>query len=38
MTKVLITGAGSYVDESVKKHILATSTDFEIDSVDMMNG
>jgi len=37
MTKVLITGAGSYVGESVKKYILATSTDFEIDSVDMMN-
>ena len=35
--KVLITGAGSYVGESVKKYILATSTDFEIDSVDMMN-
>lgn len=37
MTKVLITGAGSYVGESVKKYILSTSTDFEIDSVDMMN-
>lgn len=35
--KVLIAGAGSYVGESVKKYILATSTDFEIDSVDMMN-
>ena len=35
--KVLITGAGSYVGESVKKYILSTSTDFEIDSVDMMN-
>ena len=37
MTKVLITGAGSYVGESVKAYILATSTDFEIDSVDTMN-
>lgn len=37
MTKVLITGAGSYVGESVKKYILATSTDFEIDSVDTIN-
>ena len=35
--KVLITGAGSYVGESVKAYILATSTDFEIDSVDTMN-
>ena len=34
--KVLITGAGSYVGESVKAYILATSTDFEIDSVDTM--
>lgn len=37
MTKVLITGAGSYVGESVKKYILSTSTDFEIDSVDTMS-
>lgn len=37
MTKVLITGAGSYVGESVKAYILATSTDFEIDCVDTMN-
>lgn len=35
--KVLITGAGSYVGESVKKYILSTSTDFEIDSVDTMS-
>lgn len=34
MIKVLITGAGSYVGESVRKYILATSKDFEIDSVD----
>nr|WP_320059171.1 NAD-dependent epimerase/dehydratase family protein [uncultured Bacteroides sp.] len=32
--KVLITGAGSYVGESVKAYILKTSTDFEIDAVD----
>lgn len=37
MKKVLITGAGSYVGESVKKYILSTSADFEIDSVDTMN-
>lgn len=36
MKKVLITGAGSYVGESVRKHILSTSTDFEIDAVDTM--
>ena len=35
--KVLSTGAGSYVGESVKKYILSTSTDFEIDSVDTMS-
>ena len=34
MYKVLITGAGSYVGESVRKYILATSSDFEIDAVD----
>src|SRR5574344_2652481 len=36
MKKVLITGAGSYVGESVRKYILATSSDFEIDAVDTM--
>lgn len=34
MTKILITGAGSYVGESVRKYILSTSSDFEIDAVD----
>ena len=34
MIKVLITGAGSYVGESVRKYILATSKDFKIDAVD----
>ena len=34
--KVLITGAGSYVGESVRKYILSTSSDFEIDAVDTM--
>lgn len=34
--KVLITGAGSYVGESVRKYILSTSSDFEIDTVDTM--
>lgn len=33
-TKILITGAGSYVGESVRKYILSTSSDFEIDAVD----
>ena len=37
MTKVLITGAGSYVGESVRRYILLTSSDFEIDAVDTMN-
>ena len=37
MKKVLITGAGSYVGESVRKYILSTSTDFQIDAVDTMN-
>lgn len=34
MTKILITGAGSYVGESVRRYILSTSSDFEIDAVD----
>lgn len=34
MKKVLITGAGSYVGESVRKYILNTSAVFEIDVVD----
>ena len=37
MYRVLITGAGSYVGESVKKYIMSTSTEFEIESVDTMN-
>lgn len=37
MIHVLITGAGSYVGESVRTYILSTSTDFEIDTVDTMN-
>ena len=36
MIKVLITGTGSYVGESVRKYILSTSSDFEIDAVDTM--
>ena len=36
MKKVLITGAGSYVGESVRKYILSTSTDFQIDAMDTM--
>lgn len=36
MIRVLITGAGSYVGESVRKYILSTSSDIEIDSVDTM--
>ena len=37
MIKVLITGAGSYVGESVRRYILSSSSDFEIDAVDTMN-
>ena len=36
MIKVLITGAGSYVGESVRRYILSTSFDFQIDAVDTM--
>jgi len=38
MIKVLITGAGSYVGESVRKYILSTSGegDFQIDTVETM--
>lgn len=36
MIKVLITGVGSYVGESVCKYILSTSSDFRIDAVDTM--
>lgn len=38
MKRVLITGAGSFVGESVKKYILETSSEFEIDAVDTMDG
>ena len=38
MKRILITGAGSYVGESVRRYILSTSSDFEIDAVDTMNG
>lgn len=37
MKKVLITGAGSYVGESVRKYILGKDSNFSIDSVDTMN-
>ena len=36
MKKILITGAGSYVGESVREYILSTSSDFQIDAVDTM--
>lgn len=39
MKKVLITGAGSYVGESVRTYILKTAPkEFQIDSIDTMNG
>ena len=34
MIKVLITGAGSYVGESVHRYIMSTSSEFKIDSID----
>ena len=34
MKKILITGAGSYVGESVRKYILAKEPSFQIDAVD----
>lgn len=38
MKKILITGAGSYVGESVRKYMLSTvPKDFEIDAVGTMN-
>lgn len=37
MKRILITGAGSYVGESVRKYILSTSSVFQIDAVDTMN-
>lgn len=36
MKKILITGAGSYVGESVRKYILAKEPSFQIDAVDAM--
>ena len=36
MKKVVITGAGSYVGDSVRKYILAKDPSFQIDAVDTM--
>ena len=36
MKKVLITGAGSYVGESVRKYILTKDSSYQIDAVDTM--
>ena len=37
MKRILITGAGSYVGESVRKYMLtSTPGEFEIDAVDTM--
>ena len=36
MKKIIITGAGSYVGESLRRYILSTSSDFQIDEVDTM--
>lgn len=36
MKKILITGAGSYVGESVRKYIYAKDSSFQIDAVDTM--
>ena len=37
MKKILITGAGSYVGESVRRYIQSSSSDFQIDAVNTMN-
>ena len=37
MKKVLITGSGSYVGESVRGYILAKNPSYQIDTVDTMN-
>ena len=37
MKKILITGAGSYVGESVRRYIQSSSSDFQIDAVDTLN-
>ena len=37
MINILITGAGSYVGESVRNYILSSSSNFQIDAVDTMN-
>lgn len=37
MKKVLITGSGSYVGESVRKYILAKNPSYRIDTVDTIN-
>ena len=34
MKRILITGAGSYVGENVRRYILSTSSEFQIDAVD----
>ena len=36
MKRILITGAGSYVGESVRRYVLSTSSDFQIDAIDTM--
>lgn len=36
MKRILVTGAGSYVGESVRKYILAEEPSFQIDAVDTM--
>ena len=36
MKKVLITGAGSYVGESVRRYIMAKDSSYQIDTVDTM--
>ena len=36
MKKVLITGAGSYVGESVRRYIMAKDSSYQIDAVDTM--
>ena len=38
MKKVLITGANSFVGTSIEKWLMKTPEEFQVDTVDTMNG